>query len=554
MKKPRHLTENMKDRGLNRRQFLTYSAVGAGAIVAACTPAAPATTPAPAPKAPAAPAAKTAPAPKAVRELATHFNFGAQTINDSVDPHGTLSNSGYLAIRQTYDALLTFDDAGEKIVGQLASDWKMVNDTTMELTLRDDVKFSNGEDFTADVVKWNFERIAATSDPLLARRKGWFFPDQAWPEVEVVNSTTVRIILPRPLAVFPNRMTGIFMGEPKFLTENADGPNEAVVDKAVGTGSFKVAKFESQSRIDYEAWDGSWRAENSLETATIHRIPEGAALAAALETGELDAGFFSGSYGLLSGLPDNITVARGSAGSATIAMVIGGGKFPVVADRKVRQALAYAVDAPRMLATIFEGFGTATTGQLGQPGMLGYNEDLEAYPYDPDKAKALIKEAGVEGEEANIVAVISTSNWAEALASFWAEAGLKSSVRVVEFPAFVPMLVLKASENPMITSRTDYFSVRDVDPGYSGMATNPLRDPRMNSPEFDETFAKSQVEIDPDKRATLLKKVAEIFHEEVPAVPLIWQDFAYPHTNRIEKLPIMWDTAVYFDHIEMEKA
>src|SRR5438552_1987029 len=114
-------------RRLDRRQFL---ALGLGAAtLATCNP----TTPQPLGQV------------QPTKRLADAVTLAAQVIADTLDPHGLLSNSNYLATRQVFDALVTFDDKGEKIVPQLATEWKRLDSLTMEFKLRDDVKFSNGE-------------------------------------------------------------------------------------------------------------------------------------------------------------------------------------------------------------------------------------------------------------------------------------------------------------------------------------------------------------------------------------------------------------------------
>jgi peptide/nickel transport system substrate-binding protein len=150
------------------------------------------TSPTPAPTSPAVapPAAKptVAGAPTAVttqpaapaKPLATELRIGTSSLNDTPDPHGTLSVSGFTAARPIFDTLVTFDGRSGKIVPQLASEWKRIDNLTVEFKLRDDVKFSNGEDFTAETVKFNVDRIMKATEPLYVNTKSRMGPLVKW--------------------------------------------------------------------------------------------------------------------------------------------------------------------------------------------------------------------------------------------------------------------------------------------------------------------------------------------------------------------------------------
>src|SRR5947209_13462536 len=139
------------DRGrTSRREFLALGlGAGAAAALAACG---------------AGERAPTQGGSGASGRLADSVTLGVLTIADTLDPHGNLSYSQFLADRQIYDTLLTFDDRGEQLVPQLAAEWQRIDPLTVELKLRDDVKFSNGEDFTADKVVFNVNRLLEARD------------------------------------------------------------------------------------------------------------------------------------------------------------------------------------------------------------------------------------------------------------------------------------------------------------------------------------------------------------------------------------------------------
>ena len=195
-----------------------------------------------------------------------------------MDPHGTLSVSGFTLARQTFDTLVTFENG--KIVPQLASEWKRIDPLTVEFKLRDDVKFSNGEAFDANTVKFNVDRLMNAKDTVYAGTKANMGSLVAG---EVVNSTTVRIKTKEPDPIIVNRMTMLFMVPPKYTGDGGD-----IKMKPIGSGSFKVKEFITNQRCVFEAWDGSWRGKSTIQTATVQNVPELSTLVTALKRGELD--------------------------------------------------------------------------------------------------------------------------------------------------------------------------------------------------------------------------------------------------------------------------
>ncbi len=160
-----------------RRALLFGLTVGGATALAACGSPAP---PAPAGQAPAAtapgprPTAGAVATPKASdppRRLATSLRIATPSLAETIDPAGSLGQNGYQAVRPVYDALVTFDEKGERIVPQLAAAWERIDPATMEFKLRDDVKFSNGEDFTAEAVRFTVDRLMSSNDPVFANTK-----------------------------------------------------------------------------------------------------------------------------------------------------------------------------------------------------------------------------------------------------------------------------------------------------------------------------------------------------------------------------------------------
>ena len=208
--------------------------------------------------------------------------------------HAALSSVGRTYTKQVFDQLVTFDDAGELQPG-LATEWKRVDDTSVEFTLREGVTFSSGATLDAAAIVANVERVLS-GDPAYATVAGRISTVK---EAKAVSPEVVRIVTSGPDAVLLNRMTLLDIVDP--ATFGGDRPS--------GTGPFKVTAYEPGTKIELTRNDDSWRASEAVKTVTIQAIPNPTTLASALRTGDVDVIF---------GLPADIAKQLGSSGFTTI--------------------------------------------------------------------------------------------------------------------------------------------------------------------------------------------------------------------------------------------
>ena len=480
-----------------------------------------------------APAAQTS-GGSAPAKLASSVTFASQTISDTLDPHGTLSNSGFMMVRQLYDALVTFDEPGKTIVPQLATEWKRIDPLTMEFKLRDDVKFANGEPFTSDAVVYNVDRIMRANDPLIAggsrTRMGPL--DTA----EAVDKNTVRIKTKSPDPILINRLTTLFMVSPKFVKDGNDPKT-----KSGGSGSFNVTDFQTTKAISLEARD-SWRGASTVQTAKIVAIPELAAFISALKTGEVDIAWnFQGDQ--LPGIKNDFNVGIQEGGSCNISSLIPG-LVQAIDDKRVRTAINLAVNKDELIKTVQGGVGTVAQGQLLSSGITGYNDAVKAFPFDPDKAKSLLKDAGFASFDAPFVTSVPTLAIVQAIAGYLKAVGINLPVKQLEFPAFVQNLTQK-TDSPLISWNTDYFHIRDFDTPGLRFAGLPPGQPHFKNDEMTRLYLAARQELDATKRTDMIKQMSQIMYDEAACLFLFQRQFAVAYTKKIANLALPYDTSVY---------
>lgn len=294
-------------------------------------------------------------------------------------------------LRNIFDALVGTTREGE-VRPLLATSWQAVDDSTYEFSLRPGVTFSNGEPLTADDVVFTFERILTEGgvDGATSPRAGLLGPLE---RVEKVDDTTVRFVY---RATFPEELLlqalVHFQIVPQaYMTEVG---SSGFVQAPIGSGPFTFARGSLDSQVVLEANPDYWNGAPALKTLVFRMMPEPSTRVAALLSGEVQIiqAVPPDLVERLSGSPEVSVVT--APGTRSYQIELNNAKAPFD-DVRVRQALNYAIDWESILANIYRGYGERLATAF-LPSGFGYDESLAPYPYDPEKAKALLREAGYD--------------------------------------------------------------------------------------------------------------------------------------------------------------
>jgi peptide/nickel transport system substrate-binding protein len=300
-----------------------------------------------------------------------------------LDPTGGAASSiSEVTLYNIYETLTKINTDGT-VTPLLAESWEVSPDLkTYTFKLRKGVKFHNGEPFNAQAVKFSFDR--AGSEKSTNKDKRTF----ANLSTQVVDDNTVVLLTKEIDPDFPfllGQGTAIIV-EPKSAETNATKP--------VGTGPYKLENWVKGSSITLSKWDG-WRNANAvkLKRATFRFIPDPAAQVAALLAGDVDAfpRVTPRSVPQFMENPRFQVVVSGSRAKTILAM---NNKKKPLDDVRVRRAIAAAIDRKAVIQGAGDGYG-APIGSHYVPGAFGYVDTTGVNPYNPEKAKALLKEAGV---------------------------------------------------------------------------------------------------------------------------------------------------------------
>jgi len=315
----------------------------------------------------------------------------------------------------------------------LATDWKVADDLkSITLTLREGVKFHDGSDFNAEVAKWNF-------DVMIEAKLGSY---KEIDSVEALDDYTIRLNLNKYSNSILNTLGATYMLSKKAFDDHG---KEWMRWNPVGTGPFKFVSFERDTSIKYTRFDGYWGVDDKgnklpyLDGVEEYFISDPMTKSAAFEEGEADAtggDLTKMEYDLLQ---KNSAYYLESEYTGAVCLVPDS-KNPdsPFANLKVREAIDYAIDREAIVDT--RGFGFwKVTYQFANPDSASYAPGLEHRIYDPDKAKALLAEAGYpNGFQTKLIAdnASTDKDAVVAIQGFLAEIGINAQIDYVDFATY----------------------------------------------------------------------------------------------------------------------
>ncbi|MDN2565079.1 ABC transporter substrate-binding protein [Aquibium sp. A9E412] len=334
---------------------------------------------------------------------AASVTIGSEGAIPPLDPHRTNGTVGLRVIDAVYDGLVREDlskasDTAPEIVPALASDWSVSEDgLTYTFTIRDGVTFHDGTPLDAAAVQTNFDRLmneqAAVFDERASGNMSFL---TRWIDgTEATDAMTFVIRLKEPFSGLPRLLSDRRMSivSPAALEAN---PGDELGFNPVGTGPFQLDTFAQGQTLELTRNDGYWRAVPEIEELVFRPITDPTALAIAMQTGEIDVipSASAEQVAQLSGQPGLAVQYPDPANAYFIRLNT---QVAPTDDKTFRQALNYAVNR-EAIAALFGGQAAPAASPVPRGNEIAEEagEAIAGYSYDPEKAKALIAEAGID--------------------------------------------------------------------------------------------------------------------------------------------------------------
>jgi peptide/nickel transport system substrate-binding protein len=506
-------------------------------LLAACTPAATPASPADtqAPAATEAPVATEAPAAERPLTLASTIDMR------SLDPHVQEGMYPARSVMQwVFDVLVRSKRDGSP-VGELATEWKRVDLLTWEFKLAEGVKFQNGEPVNAEAVKFSFERMCNEE------HKGFMQVciQSKFKEAKVIDEYTVQLIteIPAPEILF--WLSESFIVPPKYYAETS---KEKLALEPIGSGPYKFVEWVKDDHLTFVANEDYWQGAPKIKDVVLRVIPEATTRVNELITGNVD--FITD---LTPEQMDSITTdVSGPLKIQTwrkIHIGLGQESIEPLKNKLVRQALNYAVDKQAIIDSLLAGGTEPLKSTVNAPQN---NPALSPYPYDPEKAKALLAEAGYkDGFKMTLQTGVglfgNDKDIAQAVGQYFSDIGVETEVQVLENGKFIDDVLRN-------------YNTKDAD--YMGWGTYIVLGPQLATitcghldnetkycnPEYDKWVKMAIPEEDMAKRQEYSYKAQEILWDDAPWV-FLWR---LPQFNGMSKR-LTWEPhpAMYVDVMEM---
>ncbi len=465
-------------------------------------------------------------------------NGGSVAINIGTEPPVLVliahtAGAAYYISGKVTEGLLTYD---EDFTPQplLATEWEVAEDgLRYAFKLREGVKWHDGTDFTAEDVAFS---IAALKENHPRGRATFASVEQ----INVLGTHEVELILSKPA---PFLLTAFASFEapivPKHLYEGTNIPENEHNYAPVGTGPFTFVEWVRGSHVILKRNENYWaEGKPHLDQLIIRFIVDPAAAVAAIEAGEVQVSVANiplTDIERIKANPNLVVDTRAAPYSPSIARAEFNLENQYLADIKVRHAIAHAIDKDFIVNTIYLGYATRLDGPVSAELARFFNPDVPKYAFDPDKANALLDEAGyAKGADGWRFKLFidptqpsgPPKQTAEYIAQALAKVGIQVELRTQDFATFVKRI----------------FTDRDFDIAVEGMSN--LYDPtvgvqrlywsknfkvglpfsngsKYENPEVDRLLEAAAVEVDPAKRVELFNEFQRIVVEDLPTLDIV---------------------------------
>ena len=455
---------------------------------------------------------------------------------------------------------LLYLDLDLKPQPQLATSWSVSPDgLSYTFKLRPNVKWHDGQPFTSADVQFTVMEVLKKLHP----RGRTSFAKVV--EVQTPDPLTAVIRLSTPA---PPMLTALASGYespmiPKHLFQGTDIAANPYISKPVGTGPFVFKEWQKGSHIILERNPNYWRpGKPAIQRIVFRIINDASARAAGLESGELQ-------IGALSPVPltDMVRIAqnpklaietRGYAYMSPFMLMEVNLRKPPLNDVRVRQAIAYAIDRKRLTQIVWLGFGQPADSPIPSSVTTFHSSDIPAYPFDPEKARKLLDEAGLKPGAGGVRFKMTHDfiplgsdyqRTGEFIKQQLARVGIEVELRSQDLPSFFRRVY---TDYDFDTTSLYYGAFADPTQGLQrlywsksiqkGVVYTNATDYR--SPEMDRIIENAQNETDPAKRKALYLEMQRLAMTDLPVIPLMETRFATISSSRLKNHTISADGVI----------
>jgi peptide/nickel transport system substrate-binding protein len=445
-----------------------------------------------------------------------------------LDPEAVENNTSGFVMSTVYDSLLRYKTGTTDVAPGIAESWSTSADgLTYTFHLRHGVKFSDGTPLDAKAVIWNVDRLLNKANPQYIYNTGPVegYIDFTYGDVasyRAVGDDAVEFTFKKPSAPFLNSLAMVWNGLVSPTAAAKWGKDYR--NHPVGSGPFVLREWRERDQVILDANPDYWGGKPKVDHLIFKELPDLQAALLALKRGEIQilADLSTQSVPAIRNDPNIVFLSQPGLAVSGVALPV---DVAPLNDKRVRQALNYAVDKNAIDKALFAGLAVPLTSPLPQ-AQWGFDPSLKGYPYDPAKAKALLAAAGVKpGTQIELVTYNSPRgynpagpNLAVAIQGYLNKVGLSVSIRQFEMGAYLAYVRSGKYNGMMMEGWTGDNGDPDNFLGELwGYANFPVVDwSRYHNPAFEQLLSQALLEADHAKRTALYQQAQKIVLDDAP--------------------------------------
>lgn len=468
----------------------------------------------------------------------TDLNMRVGDTFASLDPHNTTFTTEVIICGQIYETLYKLDEE-MNVIPVLATGYSVSEDgLSAVFNIRDDVLFTNGDKLTATDVKFSLDRLLAS--PYIGETLPTFDSVDADDE-----KSTVTIHFTDPTPGLINKVSSLFIVNKKFVEENQD--EEGLLGfHTCGTGPFMLKEYTLDESVTLEANPDYRLGEAALKTIKIYPINDENTVYTALKSNEIDLAI-SVNTPNWEDLKSDTAIDTAEISSAHVSYMVLNTQSELFKNKLLRQAVACALNREDIIAMAMDGKGIPTSTSAS-PLMYDYVASESKFSYDPDRAKALLAEAGYpNGLDIGEIQTIAGSYFADIaviVQQQLADVGITSTVSSIEGNVVVQNAFTGAF-NMLTMGQNNNLSMDHLDIYYSSNFIGNLNMAQYNNPEVDALLAEAKVCMDDEERIAIYEKVLDIVDEDCAYVYLFNKVSMFAWNSDLSYEPSVRDDSLY---------
>lgn len=420
----------------------------------------------------------------------------------ALDPMKNWNTSCYYIYWTCYDRLVGFNEETGEFEPELAEKWEISDDgMTYTFYLRDDVKWHDGSDFTAEDVKYTVERGIETGSGI--------YPSVS--HATVIDPYTIELHMTAPNSLLMDKQ---WNGDACIIKKDC---GDDVAQNVVGTGAYKVKEWVTGDHITIEANPDYWGEQPKVKTIKFVTMPEANTRLVSVQSGDVDAAPIPAANVKQASADENLTVL--SKESTQVNYIGLNVNYKPLSNKLVRQAIAYALDKDAMIQAQLEGQGSEANS-IVPSSIGGYNASVKGYEFNKEKAKELLAEAGyADGFELELASVAGKHDLAtQVIQSDLKEIGIEVKLKPMDATAFTDYQNTNQCEMFI-----GYRSSSNADFYVKIMHSNNIEQGRnavgYNDAEMDKMIDDTYVAMG-EERDAIYEKIQEKINDEAVVIPL----------------------------------